>query len=229
MTHAACLLSDVMAMVEGPGKGGGAFASALPRVRLPFMVPEALTPGLAGLIVGALSGVVLFGLVLVVAAVRARARTTRGADEAGAFPAVRPRAWGWSVEGGREVEVVRVAPYATGSQHAIPAALVACDPLARAGEMPVACVAAPPAPSSSGVSLRGARGSGVHPLAVIPGDSSAMRVIGRSSVDALVDDSPTEISETLFDELPRPLRRGSPPRIRPIAPAAPRTSEAAAR
>lgn len=226
MTRAACLLSDVLAMASEPG----GLAASLPRFRLPFSVPEALTPGLAGLLVGAVSGVVLFGFVLFVAAVRRRTRSTGHADQAGAFPAVRPRPWAW---GG--VEVVRVEPYATGSQHAIPSTPargiravppIQHDPLARAGETPSA------PPPSSGVfgpppslAPQAPRSSGVHPLAVIPGDSSVMRAVSSASADA-VDDSPTEISETLFDEPPRPLRRGAPPRIRPVAPSPPRAATA---
>ena len=43
-----------------------------------------------------------------------------------------------------------------------------------------------------------------------------------SIADLEMDDSPTEIGETYFDEPPQPRRRTDPPKIRAIAPSAPR-------
>jgi hypothetical protein len=55
-----------------------------------------------------------------------------------------------------------------------------------------------------------------HPLGVIPASSAAMKA-------ALAhDDCPTEIGETFFDVPPKPLARAPRPKIRPVAPAAPR-------
>ena len=197
MTRAASLLSDVLAVTS----------DALPSLRLPFAVPSAVTPAMAGVLVGALSGVLLFTLALVVSGRRRRPRTSP--DQAGAYPAVR-RAGAFGVE---VVEVVEVAPNETGSHKARPLATSpptsrpALDPLAAAGEIPVPPIAP--------------RSSRPHPLAVIPADSSAMRAVSPSDL-ALVDDSPTEISETIFDELPLPTRRSTPPRIRAVAPTPPR-------
>jgi hypothetical protein len=74
-----------------------------------------------------------------------------------------------------------------------------------------------------------------HPLGIIKMGSAAMLpapaeahrdAMPGASIDALVfDDSPTEIGETYFDEPPQPRRRSEPPKIRPIAPAAPRFRE----
>lgn len=79
----------------------------------------------------------------------------------------------------------------------------------------------PPAPASSGR---------IHPLGIIKSSSSTMRppapepqMMRAAPIGELAfDDSPTEIGETYFDEPPQPRRRTDPPKIRPIAPAAPR-------
>lgn len=65
--------------------------------------------------------------------------------------------------------------------------------------------------------------SAPHPLGIIKSTSAAMRP--ASIADLSFDDGPTEIGETYFDELPRPRRRTDPPKIRAIAPAAPRFPE----
>lgn len=175
---------------------------SFPSLRLPFEVPASISPALAGILVGAASGVFLFGIVLLV-----MMRTSRKSVGARA------------ANGRRVVEVVHVPPYATGPREVMPAsvptpagatlilpqkpALVPTpDPLAQAGETP------------AGPQLDALE---PHPLGVIKGASLA---------DFEVDDSPTEIAETLFDEPPRPLQRGATPRIRPIAPAPPRFSRA---
>jgi hypothetical protein len=78
-----------------------------------------------------------------------------------------------------------------------------------------------------------------HPLSVIPKSSSTMRTppsgVERASTresgtmmraapiaDLELDDAPTEIAETVFDEPPRPRMRSEPPKIRPIVPKPPR-------
>lgn len=204
MTRAACLFSDVLAVTS----------DALEALRLPISVPDAVTPAMAGVLVGALSGVVLFTLVLVLTGRRRSAAPPSSPDLAGAYPAVRPAgAFG-------SLEVVHVAPYETDARRAwltppvapppAPSSARSFDPLAAAGEIP----AAPPAP----------RSSRPHPLGIIPADSSAMRAVSPSDLE-LVDDGPTEISETLFDELPSSVRRNSPPRIRLAAPSPPRHAD----
>ena len=65
--------------------------------------------------------------------------------------------------------------------------------------------------------------SAPHPLGIIKSTSAAMRA--APIADLSFDDSPTEIGETYFDEPPQPRRRTDPPKIRKIAPAAPRFSE----
>jgi hypothetical protein len=65
--------------------------------------------------------------------------------------------------------------------------------------------------------------SAPHPLGIIKSTSAAMRP--ASIADLSFDDGPTEIGETYFDEVPRPRRRTDPPKIRAIAPAAPRFPE----
>jgi hypothetical protein len=138
--RAACLLSDVFALTpEASVPEASPLAAPLVglagSIHVPFAIPMWVSPGLAGILVGASSGVFLFGLVLLVRAIlegRDRSTLARGAGGA---------------------------------------------------DDPGLCPSAP------------------HPLARIPADSSAMR--------ALVDDSPTEISETPFDEPLRVLRRGA--------------------
>jgi hypothetical protein len=84
-----------------------------------------------------------------------------------------------------------------------------------------------------------------HPLGIIPSGSSAMQPLSPVSgthalpqpsappallpsprpvsfADLEMDDGATEIAETYFDEPPQPRRRSEPPKIRAIAPAAPR-------
>jgi len=52
----------------------------------------------------------------------------------------------------------------------------------------------------------------VTPVVMVSGPAP-----GASIADLDLDDGATQISETVFDELPPPRRRGEPPRIRPIA------------
>jgi hypothetical protein len=185
--------------------------SFLPALGIPLEVPANLSPALAGIIVGAISGIVLFTLVMVVSR---RRPVRRHAYGVGAF------------------EVMHVAPYATGSGRVLPPPssfppppppVVPTepprpdDPLARAGQHAVASTGAPPvlAPLAP------------HPLGVIGSGSTTMRAVRPESLalppaTPIVDDSPTEIAETLFDEPPQPLRRGVAPRIRAVAPSPPR-------
>lgn len=65
--------------------------------------------------------------------------------------------------------------------------------------------------------------SAPHPLGIIKSTSPAMRP--ASIADLSFDDGPTEIGETYFDTPPQPRRRTDPPKIRAIAPAAPRFPE----
>ena len=65
--------------------------------------------------------------------------------------------------------------------------------------------------------------SAPHPLGIIKSTSQAMRP--ASIADLSFDDAPTEIGETYFDQPPQPRRRTDPPKIRAIAPAAPRFPE----
>ena len=65
--------------------------------------------------------------------------------------------------------------------------------------------------------------SAPHPLGIIKSASAAMRP--ASIADLSFDDGPTEIGEPYFDEAshpPAPPRRTDPPKIRAIAPVAPR-------
>ena len=62
-----------------------------------------------------------------------------------------------------------------------------------------------------------------HPLGIIKSDSPAMQQPRAASfADLEMDDGATEMSETYFDEPPQPRRRTDPPKIRAVAPAAPR-------
>ena len=63
-----------------------------------------------------------------------------------------------------------------------------------------------------------------HPLGIIHASSPAMHASPRpaSIADLDLDDGLTEIGETYFDEPPQPRRRSDPPKIRAIAPSAPR-------
>jgi hypothetical protein len=71
--------------------------------------------------------------------------------------------------------------------------------------------------------------SAPHPLGIIKSTSQAMRP--ASIADLSFDDSPTEIGEPCFDDVSPPSppartrRRSDPPKIRPIAPVAPRFPE----
>lgn len=149
---------------------------------LPLAIPAWMTPGMAGVVVGAVSGVVLFGLVFLARAVLVRdrelGRASGGADQAGVHPAVRPRAWA----SGGGVQVVQAAPESS-ARAALPSAGALGAP---------SSATARPAP---------------HPLSRIPRDSSAMRGFAPALAEGLVDDSPTEISETSFDEPLSVLRR----------------------
>jgi hypothetical protein len=152
VTRAACLLSDVFALtpdaaVPEASPLAAPLAGLAGSIHVPFAIPMWVSPGLAGILVGASSGVFLFGLVLLVRAVLEGRNRGGGVTVASAAPSVRP--------------------------------------------------------------------SAPHPLARIPADSSAMRMMRAGVLPGLEghpleDDSPTEISETLFDEPLRVLRRGAP-------------------
>ncbi len=218
MTRAACLFADVLAVSED------AVTAALPSIRLPFEVPASVSPAVAGLVVGAVTGVLLFAVVLLVASRSGRKRY-RGHVAA-------------------PYEVMRVPPYVTGSHHVIPppsssvplagpaptlvlSRPLPVDPLARAGEQPAQGYD----PEDGGIDITpivavGSEPGKPHPLGLIPSDSAIMRAASMADFD--VDDSPTEIAETLFDEPPRPLQRGAAPRIRPVQPSPPRFSATSA-
>lgn len=53
--------------------------------------------------------------------------------------------------------------------------------------------------------------------------ASVVSMRAASIVDLDIDDSPTELREPLFDDPPQKLRRMTPPKIRKVEPAAPRT------
>lgn len=145
--------------------------SFLPALGLPFEVPAGMSPALAGVLVGAVSGIVLFTLVMIAT----RRRPTAPFRTAVAY------------------EVMHVAPYATGSGRVLPSPSSFPPP-------------PPPAPPLSPVLYDPLARAGQHEAAA-----------------PVVDDSPTVIAETLFDEPPQPRhRRSTPPRIRPIAPTPPR-------
>lgn len=68
-----------------------------------------------------------------------------------------------------------------------------------------------------------------HPLSVLAKlpaltaqRAAAPPPTGASVADLELDDCPTEIAETIFDEPPQPLHRGSRPKIRRVDPVAPR-------
>lgn len=64
------------------------------------------------------------------------------------------------------------------------------------------------------------RAAGPHPLGVIKSSSLGLVVKGASVAGLDLDDSPTQISETFFDEIPSPpVRKAARPKIRPVAPA----------
>ncbi len=179
--------------------------SFLPALGLPLEVPAGMSPALAGLLVGAVSGIVLFTLVML--ATRRR-------------PLAQPR---YAVG----CEVMHVAPYATGSGYVLPPSSslppppeprpTFDDPLARGGQH--VAVATPETPPRLPPLAP-------HPLGVIAAGSTTLRAAIPASLAPpsapIADDSPTVIAETLFDEPPQPRHRGAPPRIRPVAPTPPR-------
>jgi hypothetical protein len=62
-----------------------------------------------------------------------------------------------------------------------------------------------------------------HPT-LPPLSSSVMRAASIADLD--LDDAPTQLREPLFDEPPQPPRRVTPPKIRQVTPAPPRTAQA---
>jgi hypothetical protein len=87
----------------------------------------------------------------------------------------------------------------------------------------------PAAATSAAAETSAADKSAPHPLGIIKSTSQAMRP--ASFADLSFDDSPTEIGEPCFDDVSPPSspartrRRSDPPKIRPIAPVAPRFPE----
>jgi hypothetical protein len=67
-----------------------------------------------------------------------------------------------------------------------------------------------------------------HPLSILGKIPSLVaervepKIAGANVADLELDDNPTEIAETVFDEPPQPRRRGSRPKIRRVEPASPR-------
>jgi hypothetical protein len=179
-----------------------ATAGALPTTgtRLSLLaieLPRAITPTIAGLSVGAFVGVVGFIAVFLLVG-----RSDRRARR------VAPRR-------------VFIAPYGTMPRDTPlpPQAFVS------SAHLPVAAPHAAPSHQPSSVAVA------PHPLGIIKTGAAAMQpstaaaMPGASIDDLAFDDSPTEIGETYFDEPPQPRRRSEPPKIRAIAPSAPRFRE----
>lgn len=67
-----------------------------------------------------------------------------------------------------------------------------------------------------------------HPLSILgkipslAAERVEPKIAGANVADLELDDNPTEIAETVFDEPPQPRRRGSRPKIRRVEPASPR-------
>jgi len=205
----------------GGGDGGAMPESAIRLSALAIELPKFVTPVVAGVVVGVFVAVVGCAIVLLLAS---RPRRPRRIYE----PAV---------------GVVHVPPYPTFSR-------VTPLPPARAfapsSELSARAFAKMHsivdedelAPAPYAAPERGERerdGSQPHPLGIIPASSAAMRsatpalpspsaapMRPASMAEFDVDDSPTEIAETIFDEPPQPRRRSDPPRIRQVAPAPPR-------
>lgn len=99
----------------------------------------------------------------------------------------------------------------------------------------VSAVVAPPESIPCVLESFAALGSAVEtgPMSAVtlePVRSSSSSMLAAAPIGDLdLDDGPTELREPFFDEPPQPRRRSAPPRIRPIPPTPPRSTEVDAR
>lgn len=180
-----------------------------------FELPVAISPSLAG-IVGALAGVCAF---LAVVAVAMRKKPARSANDSLSIPpyatfdrtllTTPPSSRGYARMGfafGERVEedpidpLEMLAPMVPGPSDT--------EIFPKVKVAPVVVLSGPPAPANREP----------NPLGIIKGSALAL----KKPLDE------TLISEPAFDVVPQPQRMGSRPKIRPIAPSAPRFPSAVA-
>jgi hypothetical protein len=211
----------------------------LPELRLSALavdLPGAITPAMAGVVVGALCGVLAFVVALAIigrrsqkvarvdAVVRIPPYAASPPGHPSSFPPPRFVPLGPTTgtlafaragfDGGPEIEIL--AELEVDSEQVLDDSdLIEVEPLPQTVQAVQAVTVTP-------VVMLNAP----DPLGIIPASSSAMRgargARGASMAEFEVDDSPTEIGETFFDEPPRPRARAARPKIRAISPAPPR-------
>jgi hypothetical protein len=202
-------------------------------------LPRAVSPALAAAVVGAICGVLAFVVVLLLLGRRARRVTQQQSlvriapyvtfadpTRTSSLPPLRAmlpsselsaRAFAKMdyADSDPEIEIVAEldvdADFAAADEDLADPADASPAPPPAVAVSPVVILSGPPSDAT---------GTGPHPASVIPASSSAMR--SASLADFEVDDSPTEIAETFFDEPPKPMARTARPQIRAVLPSPPR-------